>query len=166
MEPISRALNEHELFLEQLRKEFPAEDEKSLADTLEGETNLTEVIAGTLRSATVDAALARGLKKRIDEMRVRLERFEASEDRKRTLCLDAMERANIKKIAEPDFTASLRSTPQKVVVVDEAKIPPHFFEPQPSKLSKRELLQALKDGMITEGATLSNPARTISIRTK
>ena len=89
-----------------------------------------------------------------------------------------MERANLSKITAPDFTASLRSIPQKVVVVDEAKIPLEWFRlPTPEEaaafaagvLDKRKLLKALQDNtnMVgIEGATLSNSAKTISIRTK
>jgi hypothetical protein len=40
-----------------------------------------------------------------------------------------MERADIKKLSEPDFTASLRPTPAPLIILDEALIPADFWKP-------------------------------------
>ena len=172
--PLSSELNKYELFREKLKAEFPDTDEETLADTLEGMTDLTDMIAATLRSANEDKAMMDGLSDYITALQVRGQRIGERWAKKRALCLDAMERANIKTIKEPDFTASLRSTPQKVVIVDEAKIPREYFNTPTLEetavfaagvLDKRDLLAAIKVGRIA-GVVLSNPARTISIRTK
>ena len=166
MDPLKSELNKHELFREKLKVEFPDEDEETLADTLEGMTDLTDMIAATLRSANEDKAQMKGLSDYINLLQERGERIGLRHATKRELCLDAMERADIHKITEADFTASLRSTPQKVVVVDEAKIPLEYFKTPAPVLDKRSLLAVLQSDTTIEGATLSNPARTISIRTK
>ena len=162
---VSSELNKHALLREKLIVEFPSADEETLADTLDGLTELSEVIAELLRSGLEDLALAKGLKGRVTEMQERLERFEIRAEKKRNLCLDAMERANIKKIAEPDFTASLRSKPVPLIITDVEQIPTMYFKPQPAKLDRGKLHDALARGEIP-GAVLGNPARTISIRTK
>ena len=159
-------LSKHELFRERLLKEFPDEDEETLADTLEGMTDLTDMIAVTLRSELEDRALAKGLKGRIDEMHERLERFVVRADKKREMCLDTMEQANLSKITAPDFTASLRSNPVPLIISEQDKIPTMFFEPQPDRLDKRKLRDALDKGEQIPGAVLGNAACTLSIRTK
>lgn len=165
-DPLLSELNKHEIFKAKLLEAFPDTDEETLADTLEGMTDLTEMIAATLRSAQEDRALADGLGEYIGELVARAGRINDRAKKKRILCLDAMERANITKLTEPDFTAGLRSVPQSVRIIDEAKIPTMFFEPQPDRLDKRKLLAAMKDNPNIEGVVLNNPAKTISIRTK
>ena len=54
--------------------EFPDLDETTLADTLEGATNLHELLAYVVRSALEDEALATGLSLRLAELKGRLQR--------------------------------------------------------------------------------------------
>ena len=75
---------------ERLLAEIPDIDEQTLADTLEGITDLREMLAEVIRSAIDDQALAAGLSTRLSEMKARLERLETSAQRKRELALKAM----------------------------------------------------------------------------
>ena len=61
---------------QRLMADYPRADEETLLDTLEGITNLHEMIAAVIRSALVDEALRAGLRTRLEEMRRRLERLE------------------------------------------------------------------------------------------
>src|SRR6476646_9403410 len=85
----------------------PEIDETTLLDTLEGATSLHEAIGEVVRAALGDEGLADALKRRVEEMRERLERIETSCARKRQVALAVMEEAGIEKILEPDFTVSL-----------------------------------------------------------
>ena len=141
-------------------------DEETLADTLEGITDLHEMVAAVIRSALADEALSSGLRSRIDEMRGRLSRLELRSEKKRQIALEAMTEVGLKKLLQPDFTASLRASIPSLVVVSEGEIPEAYWVPQPAKLSRQALLSDLKGGSEIPGATLSNSRPVLSVRTK
>jgi hypothetical protein len=141
-------------------------DERTLFDTVEGATNLKEAIGCVIRSALDDDALAQGLRQRLAQMTARLERIELTAEKKRQVALAAMEEADIVKILEPDFTASIRPAPPSLVVTNEPDIPEQFWLPQPPKLDRRAILQMLKTGSAVMGAELTNPRMILAVRTK
>ena len=151
---------------ERLLAEIPDIDSETLADTLEGITDLRQMLAEVVRSALDDEALFDGLSTRLSDMKVRLERLEVRSRRKRQLVLRAMAEADIPKLAEPDFTASLKQSASTLEVVAEEKIPAAYWKPQPPKLDKQGLLAALKSGTEIEGVALSAPEKQLSVRTK
>ncbi len=159
-------LSHHQYFRDKLQEEFPDADEETLRDTLEGMTNLTDMLGAVLRSQLDDWALTAALRARIADMQERLARIDARAAKKRELVTSTMERADIRKITEADFTVSLRSKPPPLVLVDEKEIPEDFWKPQPAKLDRQGLIAALKAGRDVPGVTLGNSALTISVRTK
>ncbi len=159
-------LSHHQYFRDKLQEEFPDADEETLRDTLEGMTNLTDMLGAVLRSQLDDLALTAALRARIVDMQERLARIDARAAKKRELVISTMERANIRKITEVDFTVSLRPKPPPLVLVDEKQIPEDFWKPQPAKLDRQGLIAALKTGSDVPGAILGNSALTISVRTK
>ncbi len=159
-------LSHHQYLRDKLQEEFPDADEDTLRDTLEGMTNLTDMLGAVLRSQLDDLALTAALRARIVDMQERLARIDARAAKKRELVTSTMERADIRKITEADFTVSLRPKPPPLVLVDEKEIPEDFWKPQPAKLDRQGLIAALKAGRHVAGATLGNSALTISVRTK
>jgi hypothetical protein len=166
MQSLSHAVTLHAELRRRLVEADADLDEVTLADTLEGITDLNEAIAEVVRSALLDAAYIAGLKQRIDEMRQRLDRLEARHDSKRATVLAAMEAAGIAKITEPDFTVTLKASPPSVCITDEAAIPEWFWIPQPARLDKRGLLETLKAGTGVTGAELANRQNTLSVRSR
>lgn len=140
-------------------------DEQTLADTTEGLTDLHELLAAIVRAALDDETMAEMLKARMQQMSERLGRFNARAERRRAIVKDAMLEAGVDKLAAPDFTASMRQGQPHVVVTDENVIPTHYWEQRPH-LRKRELLEDLKAGEAIEGAALSNPGMTLTVRTR
>ena len=159
-------LSRFQVLRARLLAEIPDLDPETLADTLEGITDLKEMLAELVRSALEDEALAAGLSTRLSDMKARLERFETRAKRKRQLALRTMGEADIAKLEQPDFTASLRQAAPALEVMAEDKIPAAYWKPQPFKLDRQGLLLALKAGTAVEGAMLAPPQQCLSVRTK
>jgi hypothetical protein len=163
---ILHELAHHKYLQEALAAQYPEADEETLLDTLEGMTNLHEMIAAVVRSRLDDLAFASAVRARISDMQARLARFEERADKKKEVITHVMDRAALKKITEADFTLSLRPTGPPLVIVDEKQIPDDFWRPQPAKLDRTGLTAALKTGKDVPGAMLGNGGVTISVRTK
>ena len=128
--PIGLEIAKYQLLKERLIAEFPTSDAETLTDTLEGITDLKEMLAAVIRSSLFDHALAKGLKDRIETMRERLEGLAFRAEKKRELALAAMEEVGLKTLQESDFTASLRPCPPHLVVLSDEQIPEGFWVPQ------------------------------------
>jgi hypothetical protein len=151
---------------DRLQAEDPKIDEQTLADTVEGLTDLYEIIAAIIRAALADEALATGLKGRIAEMQDRLERLQDCAAKRRRIAKDVMIELDLKKITAPDFTVSIRPGTPALLVLDEAAVPSIYWEPREPRLNRQELLNELKGGAEVQGVALSDPEPVLSVRTK
>jgi hypothetical protein len=156
----------YQLVRERIVQEFPSTDDETIRDTLEGITDLHEMIAAAIRSALVDEALHAGLCCRVNDMKERLSRLELRATKKRQLALEAMTEVGLAKLEQPDFTASARAGSPALVVVAEETIPDAYRVPQPPKLDRQALLAELKRGAGIPGVQLSNPQPVLMVRTK
>ncbi len=163
---LSREVLHYAYLRERLAVDFPDADEECLRDTLEGLTNLTDMLAEVLRSALEDQAFVAALRSRIGDMQTRLSRIEERARKKRDLVCSVMERADVRKLMEPDFTVSLRPSRAPLVVTDEEVIPEGYWKAQAPKLDRQGLIAALSAGRDVAGAILGNAPMTISVRTK
>ena len=145
---------------------YPEADDDTLNDTLEGITDLHEMIAAVIRSALVDDALSTGLRGRLNDMKERLKRLEERGAKKRQLALEAMDEVGLKKLQHPEFTASTRPGSPSLVVTTEGAVPSPYWVPQPPKLDRQALLGALKRGTDIPGVQLNNPKPVLVVRTK
>ncbi len=145
---------------------YPDLDDETLADTLEGATDFQEALAAVIRSALDDECLCAALKGRIDDMKSRLARLQARAGAKRQTACENMLAADIVRLQEADFTASLRRGPPGVDVVDPDGLPIDFLIPQPPKPDKRAILEALTRGALVPGAVLADPKMSLSIRSQ
>jgi hypothetical protein len=164
--PLTVEISNYQALKQRLVEIYPQVDDETLTDTLEGITNLHEMIAAIIRSALVDEALQTGLRTRLEEMRQRLVRLEERGAKKRELALEAMCDAGLKKLEEPDFTASARAGLPPLLILAEPEIPEPYWVPQPPRLDRQSLLADLKRGAVIEGAQLGNPKPCLAVRTK
>ena len=165
-EPLRIEASKYQLLRERLSADNPTLDEECLLDTLEGITDLHEMIAAIIRSALVDEALQAGLRTRLEDMRQRLTRLEDRGAKKRQLALETMCEVGLKKLEQPDFTASARAGVPSLIIMSEGLVPETYWVPQPPKLDRQALLTDLKRGAEIPGTQLSNPQPTLAVRTK
>ena len=151
---------------ERIRTQDPDLDEQTLTDTVEGLTDLHEILAAIVRAALADEALAAGLKGRIAEMQQRLERLQERATKRRQIVKDTMVELDLKKLTAPDFSASIRPGMPALLVIDEAAVPSIYWEPREPRLDRQGLLAELKQGAEITGVTLSNPEPVLSVRTR
>jgi hypothetical protein len=151
---------------DRLRAEDQQIDEQTLADTVEGLTDLHEILTAIIRAALTDEALAVGLKSRIAEMEDRLGRLQDRAAKRRHIAKDVMVELDLKKLMAPDFTASIRPGMPALMVIDEAAVPSIYWKPRDPRLNRQDLVADLKQGAEITGVTLSNPEPVLSVRTK
>ena len=151
---------------DRLRTEDPQIDEQTLADTVEGLTDLHDILAVVIRAALADQALATGLEGRIAEMFARRDRLQDRAAKRRQIAKDVMVELDLKKLAAPDFTASICPGTPALMVIDEAAVPSIYWEPREPRLNRQGLANDLKRGAEIAGVTLSNPEPVLSVRTK
>ena len=151
---------------DRIRAEDPQIDEQTLADTVEGLTDLHEILTAIIRAAVTDESLANGLKGRIADMQGRLGRLEDRASKRRQIAKDVMMELDLRKLTAPDFTASIRPGMPALMVIDEAAVPSIYWEPREPRLNRQELANELKQGAEIAGVALSNPEPVLSVRTR
>src|SRR5215813_14097303 len=151
---------------DRLLAEDPQIDQQTLADTVDGLTDLHEILTTIIRAALTDQALATGLEGRIGEMQERCDRLKHRAAKRRQIAKDVMVELDLKKLAAPDFTASIRPGTPALMVIDEAAVPSIYWEPREPRLNRQGLAHDHKLGADIAGVALSNPEPVLSVRTK
>jgi hypothetical protein len=166
MSHVDYAVLHHQAVRDRVLAQDPEIDDRTLADTLEGLTDLNEIVAALVRSALEDEALVAGLKARLSDMEARQARLVDRASKRRGIARDVMAELSIKKIVAPDFTISMRPGTPSLQVLNEKLIPSEYWEPREPRLKKAELLSELKHGAAIAGAALSNTDLVMSVRAK
>src|SRR5215468_8287294 len=166
MDQMTVAAATYRAIRDRIREQDPQIDEQTLADTVEGLTDLHEILSAVIRAALADQALAHGLEGRIGEMQARRDRLQDRATKRRQIAKDVMSELDLKKLSAPDFTASIRPGTPALMVIDEAAVPSIYWEPREPRLNRQGLAADLKHGAEIAGVALSNPEPVLSVRTK
>src|SRR5450830_1981609 len=151
---------------DRIRAQDPQIDEQTLADTVEGLTDLHEILTAIVRAVLADEAMAIGLKCRISDMQGRLDRLQDRAAKRRQIAKDVMVDIDLKKLNAPDFTASIREGIPSLMVINEDAVPSIYWQLSEPRLERHELAYELKQGAEIAGVTLSNPEPVLSVRTR
>jgi hypothetical protein len=166
MDQLTSATTNYRAIRDRIRAQDPQIDEQTLADSVEGLSDLHEILAAIIRAALADEAMATGLKCRISDMQDRLDRLQDRAAKRRQIAKDVMVELDLKKLAAPDFTASIRPGMPALVVLNEDAVPKTYWEPGEPCRRRQVLACDLKGGAEIAGATLSNLEPVLSVRTR
>ena len=152
---------------EALKAAYPevADDEDAARALVEGETRLHELLGYVLRSIMDDEALIAATGQRIKELQERKKRFENRAARKRAMCQEAMETAALSKFEGADCTAFVATRKPKLTVYDVDELLDDFIRIE-RKPDTTAIRAALEKGDAVPGASLSNSAPSLTLRTK
>lgn len=158
-------INDLEMQVKNLLLQYPdiADDEQLLVDMLEGATDFHEVIQKIFNYMAECEMMASAIGDRIAKMSARKARMEKNVSLTRTLIHKMMTDAGVKKIDVTEASISIKSTPDKVIIIEEHTIPDEYLKIK-KEPDKTAIKKALDEGAIIPGATLSNGGTTISIR--
>jgi hypothetical protein len=155
--------------IEALRVMYPGiwedDDQVLLADMLEGETGLHEFLTAVVRRMLEARASIGGIGQYISELKVRQDRLDQRVEAMRALAFKLMQAAEVRKLELIPATLSIRGGQPKVIVTDEAALPPDCvrIKREPDRIAIKEHLSR---GEPVAGAELSNSEPTLAVRVK
>lgn len=154
--PSPRAIERAVSVAQQLISTLPDDsDYQLLLDSLEGETDVIEVLDRIIEASIADNKL-------VDAARERAKRLEARAERARNLALRILEALDLSGPFErPLYTASI-SHPRKTLVTNADDVPPEYLR---HSIDMRLLSKALLAGEEVDGACLGNAEARLTIRT-
>lgn len=141
------------------------EDERLFADMLDGEGGDAIGALDKLIACAIEAEdMAAQAHVRATEIAERKARYKRRAESLRDTAYQLMAALELRRRETALFTASIRSTPPKVVVTDDSQIPEAMVRVR-READKLLIGAALKSGNIVPGASLSNSGESIAIRT-
>jgi hypothetical protein len=141
-------------------------DEETVATVIEGETTLAESVASAIVEAAGAEAAAEATAALVAKLTLRRQRQLARAERIRERIARALASLGLKRLPTAAGMVTLTAAPPRVIVTDEEAIPPAWWvERVTLTLDKAGMRRALQAGETIEGATLSNRADTIRVRT-
>lgn len=140
------------------------DDEEAIRDTIEGELNLEAGVANVLSLITDDEVLLAGLKQKIDQLGARKAMFERRIEACRAAIEQAMSIAGQETMRLPDATLSIKRTPPKAIITDEAAIPARFWKQPDPVLDKAALNAAARVNEDVPGMSIANGGISLTIR--
>src|ERR1035441_7519105 len=145
---VALAATTYRAIRDRIRAHDPQIDEQTLADTVEGLSDVHEILAAIVRAALADEAMATGLKCRISDMQGRLDRLQDRASKRRQIAKYGMVELDLTKLTAPDFTASIRPGLPALVVLNEDAVPKTYWDPGEPRLRRQVLASDLKGGAL------------------
>lgn len=153
--------------IETLRVAYPdiAADEEQWLLTLESETGLHEFLTKIAVRKKETDQMIEDLGDLIADYKSRCDRFEQRSEGLRGLAFKLMQQVGIRKLELAVATLSIRVGQQKVIVTDEAALPPDCIRTR-TEPDKVRIKDRLVRGETVNGAELSNREESLTMRIK
>lgn len=153
--------------VEALKAAYPelCEDEQFLADVVEAETTVFEVLSVLVRQIGEAKAHGAGLAEYVKDLGERKARIERRTESKRALITAIMEAVGIDKAVLPEATLSVRAGSQKPVVDDADLLPDNLVRIE-RKPDMAKIRAAVEAGEEVPGIHLSNAEPSLTVRVK
>lgn len=151
--------------IERLRLLFPEMDDDAqlLADVLEGQTELNEVMCRLVRTSRDAQAYAAAIKDEVTDLRERQERYERRSDAARSVMMALMEASGLPRLEIPIATISVVQGKQTCTITDQDALSLEYLKVETTP-RKTEITKALQSGIPVPGAVLSNGAPSLRVR--
>jgi Siphovirus Gp157 len=171
MTPLANAARIVAELRQRLQSEYGLVDgEEAMEDTLEGATELPELLAMMARDAVQAEDYAEAIKGRIQAISERKARLEVRATKLRNAIAWALQEAGWKRIpsdALPEMSATLSIGKRPLVIENEAEIPSMFLRVKTlTEIKRPELREWLEEGKTMPAARLGNSQPILTIRTK
>jgi hypothetical protein len=141
------------------------DDEDLFLDTLDGETDILDIVDALIEEVQQSAALANSIKDREAILKQRRERIESRAAAARDGLLKVLAAADLKKVERPSATVSRRAGSMSVAIVDETEIPTQLLvEKITYSPDKKAIKAALDAGENIPGAILRRGNETIMLK--
>jgi hypothetical protein len=161
------AVETYNALKERLLADFPelVDDPDTLRDTLEGISDVHEIVGWLGRRALEDEANAVVSKAVGRTYQDRGDRLERRSKRLKATMLQLMKATDLPRIDRPEMTITRSSTPERVIVTDVSIVPDMFVKTERTpKLNEiKAHLRALPENETVNWATLSEPGETLRI---
>lgn len=140
------------------------DDARLLEDSLEGSTDLHEVLTKLVRMERETEAFSAAIKAQEDALAARRQSVTRRKEAYRAMIMSLLETAGQSKVRLPEATLSISRSRPGCIITDEALLPEEFvkIERHPKKA---EITAAIIAGERIPGAELKNSAPHLTIRT-
>lgn len=153
--PSSHAIQNAMVAAQRAISELPDDgDNVLLLNTIEGESDVLEVLDRVIEHAIADAKL-------VELARERAKRIEERAKRTRNVALQIIEALGVSPLERPVYTASV-SYHRELGSLDESTLPAEFWRHAPDKVA---ITKALRAGKEIPGASLGNDQPRLTLRT-
>jgi hypothetical protein len=140
-------------------------DEQLKLSTLEGETELNEIVSLLLAENEDDEGNIQQVKEQIEKRRERIARFERRIDTRKNAIVSLMDTAQITKLPLPEATVTLRTLRPSPKVADEEALPEAY-----TRIIRKPDMDAIKaafeQGIPIPGVVITNGGASLSVRRK
>jgi hypothetical protein len=142
-------------------------DEELKLSTLEGETELCEIVSALLAENEDDEGSIENVKGQIAVRKERIARFERRIEARRDAIVSLMDTAMVTKLPLPEATVSLRTLGSRIKIVDEAQLPDAFVNIVEVRKPDKEAIEvAIEGGASIPGVVRTNGGSSLTVRRK